>query len=79
MPHCALCKKKKKPGGEPFYNMPKDKERQQIWREVCHLQLVPSARICQDHFRSSDIVKAGRNSLLLPVAIPSIQTWIRAR
>ncbi|XP_037811386.1 uncharacterized protein LOC119603426 isoform X2 [Lucilia sericata] len=71
---CSLCKKKKPLKSCAFFGIPKDERRRKLWNEACRLDLSTSARICENHFLSTDIVIGSKKPYLLPSAVPAIQT-----
>ncbi|TMW41719.1 hypothetical protein DOY81_013198, partial [Sarcophaga bullata] len=45
--------------------------------EICKVNLTPSGRICTNHFRSADMVVSGTKKLLLPKAVPIMNTVLK--
>ncbi|XP_065369237.1 uncharacterized protein LOC135961636 [Calliphora vicina] len=73
MTSCCLCKKKMQRENGTFFGVPKD-ERRKRWSEICRLQFAKNARICEDHFLPTDIIRSSKQFLLLPNAVPFVQT-----
>lgn len=74
MTKCGICKRKREPGSGTFFNIPKDEQRRIVWSTACRQEFSPSSRICYKHFQPSDIITAGRNCMLMPNAVPIVQS-----
>lgn len=72
MKSCCLCKKKQIPGGGTFFRVPKDEFKRDRWKEVCKIEFSKNAVVCIDHFSPSSFRSAGRNTLLMPDAVPVV-------
>lgn len=73
MRSCCICMKKVLRGNGTFFNIPKDEKRRRKWCEICKMDFTPNARICEDHFRSADMIRTGQKKLLMPNAMPIVQ------
>ncbi|TMW44547.1 hypothetical protein DOY81_010373, partial [Sarcophaga bullata] len=74
---CQLCGKKILPGQVSVFTVPKDEERRRKWSEICKVNLTPSGRICTNHFSSADMVVSGTKKILLPKAVPIMNTVLK--
>lgn len=68
---CSICKKKSKPGNVTFFKVPKDDKLREKWSNICGIKFSRYARICSDHFDQTKIAKKGKQSVLLPCAVPN--------
>jgi hypothetical protein len=66
MPHCAVavCKS---PSGVSYHRFPKDPKLRKVWVSACRRQDYfneDKARVCENHFQSTDFERDLRNELL---------------
>ena len=55
MSKCIVCKKVYKKTNGSFFFVPTHEKTRKIWSEICRMEFPLKARVCEDHFFSSDI------------------------